>query len=309
MHPAISVIFFTTLSGAGFGLMALLGLGHDVGGDGTQAWVLSALAFGMSVAGLLASTFHLGHPERAWRAFSQWRTSWLSREGVLAVLTLVLFAAYTWLWLIRGERVAWLGYLVVLSSGLTVFATAMIYAQLRTVPHWNTALTPVCYLLFSLASSSVLFMALRGEGAAGATERWLIVGGLILVASWVAKWFWWRRAARTSLASVGASTEDATGLGAMAKGGKVRLLESPHSGANYLTREMVHKIGRKHARTLRRLAVVLGLGIPLVVMVVMFFMSLPNVALVVAFLSLMLGLLAERWLFFAEAEHSVAAYY
>ena len=90
MHPAYSVILFTTASGAGYGLLALLGLvGFNHGPASSLIFGLTAMviALGLITIGLLSSTFHLGHPERAWRAFSQWRSSWLSREGVAAVLT------------------------------------------------------------------------------------------------------------------------------------------------------------------------------------------------------------------------------
>jgi DMSO reductase anchor subunit len=80
MHPAFSVIFFTTASGAGYGLLALLGILAPLGLVPADAG-FGALALGLALvlitAGLLASSLHLGHPERAWRAFSQWRSSWL----------------------------------------------------------------------------------------------------------------------------------------------------------------------------------------------------------------------------------------
>ena len=96
MHPAVSVIFFTVMSGAGLGMIFLIGLGFPV--DASAAWVflIGVVGGGLAVAGLLASTFHLGHPERAWRALSQWRSSWLSREGIAAIATLILFGIYNY---------------------------------------------------------------------------------------------------------------------------------------------------------------------------------------------------------------------
>ncbi len=158
MHPAISVIFFTVTSGAGFGFLALIGLGVPLPDNAAGAFVASAIAAGLAVAGLLASTFHLGHPERAWRAFSQWRSSWLSREGVMAVATLLAFGVYGLIWIFTGQRIGWLGWLISAGAVLTVFTTAMIYAQLKTVPRWNNWMTPVCYLLFAL-NSGVLIAA------------------------------------------------------------------------------------------------------------------------------------------------------
>src|SRR5262249_61916837 len=92
MHPSLSVIFFTTASGAGYGLLAILGVLVGLGLlPDDRSFVIAALGLALAFvsAGLVSSTFHLGHPERAWRAFSQWRSSWLSREGVAASVTYV----------------------------------------------------------------------------------------------------------------------------------------------------------------------------------------------------------------------------
>ena len=103
MHPAYSVIIFTTASGAGYGLLVWLALSmlvtRMVPLDQMTALIGFGLAFALITAGLLSSTLHLGRPERAWRAMSQWRTSWLSREGVLALATYPVagLLALTWL--------------------------------------------------------------------------------------------------------------------------------------------------------------------------------------------------------------------
>ena len=92
MKPAFSVIGFTTLSGLGYGMLFVLGLTTLLGLVPTERWlgvVALALALGSITLGLLSSTLHLGHPERAWRAISQWRSSWLSREGLAALVTYV----------------------------------------------------------------------------------------------------------------------------------------------------------------------------------------------------------------------------
>ena len=305
MHPAISVIFFTVMSGAGFGLIALLGLGMAMPEGPLAAFLICLLGGGLAVAGLLSSTFHLGHPERAWRAFSQWRSSWLSREGVLAVATLLAFAIYALVWMTTGERIAPLGILVAVLSGLTVFATAMIYCQLKTVPQWHQQLTPVVYLGFALASGFLL-----AGSFATTTMLWGVrlglVGGLLVIAAWLAKLAWWSGASRATLAAQCMTRESATGLGAI---GKVRLLERPHSGENYLTREMVHKIGRKHAGKLRMIALLAGLVVPVMICLAAGAGYLPHGAMIVAAICMIAGLFVERWLFFAEATHSVSLYY
>ena len=71
MHPAPSVIAFTSLSGLGFGLLAFLGLGV-IDASANVMFAYFALGFALAVGGLLASTLHLGNPQRAWRAPRRW---------------------------------------------------------------------------------------------------------------------------------------------------------------------------------------------------------------------------------------------
>src|SRR5262249_19614481 len=102
LHPAYSVIVFSTLSGAGYGLLALAALAGAAHGPASSlafGILVMAMGLGLVTVGLLASTLHLGHPERAWRAMSQWRSSWLSREGVMALATYVPALAFGWFWL------------------------------------------------------------------------------------------------------------------------------------------------------------------------------------------------------------------
>lgn len=305
MHPAISVIFFTVTSGIGLGLIFLLGLGWPMHEGMWPVFFSCALAGGLTAAGLISSTFHLGHPERAWRAFSQWRSSWLSREGVLAVATLALFGIYTLFWAFGDNRIVWLGYIISVLAALTVFATAMIYAQLKTVPSWNSALTPLCYLAFSLASGSVLASVIgTADTVLGIQTPFVVIIALII--AWFSKAIWWNRASTIGFSETLSDTGTATGLGRL---GKVRLFEKPHSGENYLTKEMVHKIGRKHAHKLRLISLVLGFAVPLVLSFLTISTGLTTLLLSLAFISMVIGLFAERWLFFAEAKHTVSLYY
>lgn len=305
MHPAVSVILFTVTSGAGFGAIALIGAGYPLR-DHPLAVLLTAMAAGgLAVAGLVASTFHLGHPERAWRAFSQWRSSWLSREGVLAVAALAGFGLHTLARLLTDWPVAGLGWAVSALSLATIFSTAMIYAQLRTVPHWHSGLTPAAYLGFGLASGFLLVAAAGNVSALGGVPVALIAMALV-VPAWAVKIAWWQRAASATLAARGMTAESATGLGAI---GRVRLLERPHSGANYLTREMVHRIGRKHAGKLRVAAIAIGAMLPTLIAALVAWLQLETVFLLAGFVAMMAGLFVERWLFFAEASHSVSLYY
>ena len=319
MHPAASIIVFTALSGAGFGLVAFLSLGF-LGSDRAILLTGAVAAMVMTTVGLLASTFHLGNPQRAWRALSQWRSSWLSREGILAVVTLIVFATFAYYWIEKDQNFEEVGNGIAVLAMLTVFATAMIYASLKTVPLWHTVLTPVCYMLFGAAGGGLvaaLIVAVMGEIDHNLTRTTLF----LLIAAWSAKSAWWARASRMRFAVSGHSPESATGLGEL---GRVRLLEAPHTSPNYLMREMVHRIGRKHAQKLRLIAIILGAVVPLVLL----FLALAFdplaydpfafaylaygqgwMFLLVATISHFIGVLAERWLFFAEAKHVVSLYY
>ena len=302
MHPAVSVIFFTVTSGAGFGFMALMGLGIPMPEGGLGAFLACAIAGGLAVAGLISSTFHLGHPERAWRAFSQWQSSWLSREGVCAVITLILFGIYGLFWVFFNTRIELLGILMSVGAIATVFTTAMIYTQLKTVPSWNTGLTPVCYLLFALSCGILL------SASFGAWQFSFLpfLAFCSLALAWGAKILWWQNSETDTLAKRGSDTGTATGLGSI---GTVKLLEKPHSGENYLTKEMVHKVGRKHAHKLKRIALLMGAGIPLLMCVFAMLFGNFGGLYAIAVISLLAGLFAERWLFFAQAKHAVSLYY
>lgn len=287
MHPAPSVIVFTTLSGLGFGLLFWLGLGLPAV-TGWTAFAFFAIAYLLAVGGLMASTFHLGRPERALKAFTQWRSSWLSREGWASVATLLVMALFG-AGLVFADA-AWqpLGLLGAALALATVFATSMIYAQLRTVPRWKTPLTPALYLSISLAGGALL---------AGQVAMALV---LLPVAA-VMQVLWWARGDR-ALSESGTNLATATGLGSI---GAVRAFEPPHTGTNYLLREFVHEVGRKHAQKLRLLSLVLGYALPVVLLLLPF----THFFALVAVLSHLAGVAASRWLFFAEAEHVVGLYY
>ncbi len=310
MHPAPSIILFTTTSGAGYGLLFLLGLGAGFGllpadpGFGLGAL---ALALALITVGLLSSTLHLGHPERAWRAVSQWRSSWLSREGVLALLTYLPALALGLGWLFSEPEAGWFvvpGLVAALGAAATVWCTGMIYASLRPIQQWHQPLTAPAYLALALMSGALLLhlvLALFGLPR-------LAVGSLALIATILAfglKALYWRTVARAEPLS---TPETATGLGAL---GLVRMVEPPHTQTNYLLSEMGFVVARRHARTLRRLAYALGLGGGLVLTLLALLTSgvLAGTLALLAALAGLAGIALERWLFFAEATHTVMLYY
>lgn len=308
MHPAYSIIVFTVLSGLGYGLAAILGLGV-LDATALPTKVAHVIALALITAGLLASTLHLGNPQRAWRAFSQWRTSWLSREGVMAVVTFLPLLCSAYASIIDNRYLAIPGLIGTAGCIITVYCTSMIYACLRSVQSWNTPLTSLCFGLTSLAGglllASVAAAALSGSG----NLFWIgIAAVVVLAAAFAAKVVWRRRAAeRPSLST----PESATGLGFI---GRVRLLERPHTTDNYLTREMGFKVARKHAAKLWRFAALAAYLGPIVLVLggLVAYATLPVMSVMLLALGALvhlIGNLVDRWLFFAEARHAVTAYY
>ena len=311
MHPAKSVIFFTTVSGAGYGLLiglAALALAGALPDPAGFALAGLALALLLVTAGLIASTWHLGHPERAWRALSQWRSSWLSREGVCALATYppaVLFALAAGLVGPGHPATAACALLAGLGALATLVATSMIYASLRAVPAWTGRATPVSYLaLAGLTGTLVLHALLRlwDAGAAPAAGATAIAFALSAFAVKLVQW------ERIDAGGSPSSAESATGLGGF---GKVRLLEAPHGQPNYLMKEMGFQIARRHARALRRGVVILAFFVPTGLVVIALATGGAG-AVALALVSAVAGLAGtaiERWLFFAEARHVVMFYY
>lgn len=287
MHPAPSVIIFNTFSGLGFGLLFWLGMGVLVP-TGLSAFIWFTIAYLFAVGGLIASTFHLGHPERALKAFSQWRSSWLSREGVCAVFALLVMALYGAGLVFAGTRLGLIGPIGGIASLGVVFTTSMIYTQMKTVPRWRHWTTPTMYLLLSLGGGALLASQVR------IATVLLLLGGILQMFAW--------RVGDRRFARAGTSMASATGLGGI---GKVRAFEPPHTGTNYLMREFIHEVGRKHADQLRIIVIALAFLLPIVLLLLPF----NHVFATLAVLSHVIGVLALRWLFFAQAEHVVGLYY
>ncbi|MGH7069341.1 MAG: dimethyl sulfoxide reductase anchor subunit family protein [Acetobacteraceae bacterium] len=314
MNPALSVIFFTTVSGAGYGLLVLTGLLGAFGLTPSSRWfglVAVLLALALASAGLLASTLHLGRPERAWRGVTQWRSSWLAREGVAALLTYPPALGFLAAWFLingRSPPMAACGVLAAALALLTLFCTSMIYRSLRPIRQWqNMFVVPNFLVLGGFSGALWLAFLTRVFPIAWIVPAVLASGlailfGLIALAVKLAYW-------RTIDRGQGESTiETATGLGRL---GRVRSLETPHTEENYLLREMGFRIARKHARSLRKLTLLAGYALPLVLSAVA--LGLPGLpALVLTIIAAVLalaGIFIERWLFFAEATHTVVLFY
>lgn len=302
MHPAYSVIFFTTSSGAGYGLLALLGVMGALGiAPVTTSFAIITMLIALTLItfGLLASTFHLGHPERAWRALSQWQTSWLSREGVLAIITypIALTFGASWSGLLAFPiSISIFGSLSALFALLTVFSTGQIYASLKTIRAWHTGLTTPVYLVFALASGASLLSALLISF--GATQPAITgIGSAATLILIILKALYWRGIDR---APRDRTMEDATGLKP-----HVRQWETPHTQKNYVQREMGFVVARRHVERLRLLTLILLLLSGIATLAVTIAPQLSYAGL----LAMAMAAIFERWLFFAEAEHVVTLYY
>ena len=307
MNPAPSIVFFTVASGAGYGLLFWMGLLRPLGlvpGSAGFGAAAVGIALVLVMLGLLSSTAHLGRPERAWRALSQWRSSWLSREGVAAVATFAP-AGLFFIAVIGGQEwlAWWTGVLAAAGAAVTVWCTGMIYASLKTIRQWHHPLVAPGYMLFGAFSGAVLLAMLGAFWGQAAMPAAL--AAVLGAAGFVLKRLYW---ASVDAAPPVATIKSATGLGFI---GKVRPLDPPHTETNYLLREMGFRIARAHAARLRMIASVAGFAMPAVLLLLVLLTGgiwAGLFALAAAGLAI-LGLLAERWLMFAEATHTVTLYY
>ncbi len=310
MHPAYSVILFTTASGAGYGLIFWLSLFGVSGFLPIERWfgfTSFGLGFGLITIGLLSSTFHLGHPERAWRAFSQWRTSWLSREGVAAVIAYIPagLAAIGWVFY---EDISGLWSVAALASALmaliTIICTAMIYACLTTIRQWHNPLVVPVYVSLGLATGALLLSMLVSlfTYQARSIELMSIAA---LVTALIIKLAYWHRIENEDKTW---TIEQATGLKASTT---VSQLEAPHTMDNFVQREMGYKVARKHAAKLKTYALVLTFLAPILLLGLD--IALNNqfsiIMTVLSVVSASIGVVIERWLFFAQAQHVVSLFY
>ena len=303
MHPAFSVLVFTVMSGAGYGLITLMIIGHLSGVAALQQRDLLLAGGGIALllvtVGLLSSTLHLANPKNAWRAFSRFKTSWLSREAVFAVLFYpfaLLYLGSIWAW---GSDTK--GGVVLLAAGtaalamITLFCTSMIYASLKTIRQWNSSLTPVNYLALGLMSGSLILLAVQSVYT-GAPEGllWSVALVLIVVAGCAKSiyLFWIGKPA-------GSTIQTATGF----TQASVRLLDQGHTANSFLNDEFGYQVAADRLFVLRVLMCSGAFIVPFILL-----LWLPVLGWLAALCALA-GLLLERWLFFAEARHVVRLFH
>jgi DMSO reductase anchor subunit len=304
MNPAWSVICFTTLAGAAQGLVVMLALATLGGLAPRHSFAAGALsvALVMLLVSLGSSFLHLGRPMRAWRAATMWRTSWLSRE----VIVLPIFIAAVGLWWLslrtgHGNPRTLMLACVLLAFGLW-WCTAMIYACIRFIAEWAHPITLVNYTLIGLASGCTLLVALavwRGETA---LAQVLAPMALVLtLLAWAARALALRRNAGLKPRS---TLQSATGI----RGTSIRQHSMGMSAGAFNTREFFHGVGLAALQRVRWALHGLGFALPAALVAVgVATGTLEHVVL--ACLVQAPGLLAERWMFFAQARHPQNLYY
>jgi DMSO reductase anchor subunit len=321
VHPAFSVIFLTTLIGAGQGLFLALYTGQLYAlanllpeqSEGFYA-VGSLVSLALLVAGLVASFFHLGRPERAWRAAARWRTSWLSREVLVlpAMMALVLlyglahhFGFTRPLFTIAGilpiDATLLIGLLGTLAAFALFVSTAMIYASVKFLQEWHSPLTVVNFVFLGIASGFMLaaaYSAWLGNDLVAFFGTWAVVATLLGLFTRTASLVRNRRLKHKS------NLQTAIGVRhkAMAQ------TAQGATGGSFNTREFAHGKGPGTLRAVRLLFLTLVFPLPVALIVLGYAVASPILPLT-AFLVQFLGLLAERWYFFAEARHPQNLYY
>lgn len=311
MKPAASIVFFTVSSGAGLGLLALIALGDafEFGRLPDHAtWRGALLGLALVAAGLASSVLHLANPKNAWRSFARFRSSWLSREAVFAAALLAVAVAYIAVVARSGAGRGALALLVCALAWATLVCTAMIYASLKPIRQWHTAWTPVNYVLLGHWSGALLLWAIARSYSAPAGTFWVLAGVLGLAALAAKLTYWYAIEQVDGVVTLERAIGVASGVHGPGpiSAARARLLDVGHSHGTFLTSEFGFALARRHARTLRGVALALGFVLPLLALVV----GPPYwQGALVAAACCMMGLLVERWLFFAEARHTVRLYH
>jgi DMSO reductase anchor subunit len=310
MNPAWSVILLTTLGGAGQGLLLVLVGAELAGADGRGSGGLfvvgGATAFVLTLGALAASFFHLGRPERAWRAAARWRTSWLSRE----VIVLPLFLAGTLGWAFGHWAGA--GWTKPVGAATAVVAlglylcTAMIYASLRFIQEWASAWTLVNYTLIGLASGATLAAALAAALAPALVPA---LGALALALTLLSGATRGASLARNARLVPRSTLQTAIGI----RHPTIRQRAMGFMGGSFNTREFFHGRGPGTLRWVRWVMLGAGFVLPAVLLALVLALDAGGLAapwlLALALGVQGVGLLAERWFFFAQARHPQNLYY
>ena len=289
MHPAPSIILFTVLSGFGFGLISIIGLLQFLSVISMFDLIIySIIGVIFATVGLVSSFFHLANKKNAIKSLSQWQTSWLSREAIASIFCLlIVFGNIIWA-VYQNNYISEVGVVLFFLSLFTIFTTSMIYAQLKTVPSWNNALTPAIFVCAALTGGAILL-----------TDYASLVLLLVFGTLQISFWYIADRGFQDKETSVG------TALG-YNKNEEIRPFDVAHTNRNYLLNEMVYKVARKHSVKIRYISFFMAFVFPM--SLILIFPN--NFSVSVSAITIhLIGIYFSRWLFFAEAKHSVSFYY
>jgi DMSO reductase anchor subunit len=319
MHPAFSILFFTTLAGVAQGLLVVLAISVLGGVEMSAGFVSGSILFAevLLIAGLASSFMHLGRKMRAWRAVLMWRTSWMSRE-VIVLPAFIGLVALWWLALYlqsAGPRVSpltmvadasakrVLPLLVVVGALALWYCTAMIYACLRFIEEWAHPLTIVNFTLIGLSSGLVLACAL---GAVAGEVALVSVAGPCALAVTLIAWFTRSMALRRNATLRHKSTlQTATGI----KTSKLVQKSMGMSAGSFNTREFFHHASAAVIANVRVGSKVAAFAAPVLLMIVGIATHAAAWPWVLAIVVQAPGVLADRWFFFAQAKHPQNLYY
>ncbi|MFT5115203.1 MAG: DMSO reductase anchor subunit [Parasphingorhabdus sp.] len=312
MNPAFSVIFLTTLIGVGQGLFLALYLTELLFWTNfvemPPRWFFSigsAISLLFMISGLAASFFHLGHPERAWRSAAMWRTSWLSREVIVLPVSMALVASYAVLhqigWPAASVLTLTVGLLTALFCCLLFLCTGMIYACIRFLQEWASPLTVINYALLGSASGFLLASVYAlAEFSSMLTIFIYTALGLTLLAGITRGLSLFRnkhlRPKSTPQSAIGIRHRN------------VVQKSQGFMGGSFNTREFFHGKSASWLKSIKWLFILLVFIIPAVLLLV----ALQRESILIllpAFIIQYIGLLFERWYFFADANHPQNLYY
>ena len=319
MHPAFSVIFLTTLIGTGQGLFLALFSGQTYSAvnllpsQHSSFYIIgSLLAVALLIGGLMASFFHLGHPERAWRSASMWRTSWLSREVIVLPIAMGLvffYGVFHWVnWEVDlfgnqlpGQITLIIGAMASVAVFLLYLCTAMIYASIKFLQEWASSLTVLNYILLGGASGFTLATAIAAYNAPTLVSfygGWAII---LTVAGLITRGLSLYRNANLKAIS---TVQTAIGV----RHNQIQQKAMGMMGGSYNTREYFHGKTTAFLKSVKYIFLVLVFPVPVILLVAG--MQADSVLLLLlAFTVQYVGLLFERWFFFAQANHPQNLYY
>ena len=307
MHPSKSIIFFTVISGTGYGIfIGLLFniLFMEISYSLSYKLFISLVSFLMIVLGLLSSTLHLGHPERAWRAFSQWKSSWLSREGLVSVITFFPMVLFYYFWINNINGYVFLLIILCIFSLLTIFCTGQMYATLKTIPSWNNSLVTPIYIFNGITVGSLFVYSINFYFNYNIFlyEKFIIITIILNLLLKISYWILIRQKTNTNI-------QTAVGI----KSKNISFFEGPHTGKNYLTTEMINKSNNKNNNFLRLTFCILTFIIPLYMInqysTLIADQFILKLSMIFVFILALIGMIIERYLFFIQSKHVVGLYY